>query len=422
MTLPAAARAAREGERPHRVILHADMDAFFAAVEQRDHPELRGRPVIVGGAGGRGVVAAASYEARPFGVHSAMPTAAALRLCPDAIVVPGDLGKYRRISRQLRALFEELSPIVEPIALDEACIDVTDSLTLLGAPLDVGRRLKARVREVTGLAVSVGIGPTRMVAKIASDVGKPDGLREVRPGEVAAFLGPLGVERLRGVGPVTRDALVRRGLVRIADVAACPAAVLATVVGRQAAEALARMARGADARTVEPDRAARTIGEEHTFATDVAADEPVRAAIVQHADAVAARLRQAALRARVVVLKMKLNERLGPGKYRLLTRRTTLAQPTDDGHAIASEALALWQRHRPARPIRLVGVAAAGLDAARQLGLFADPVSTRRRALNAALDDIVARFGAGSVRRGGAVLEKALSGHAVKDRNGERRD
>jgi len=401
------------------------MDAFFASVEQRDHPELRGRPVIVGGAGGRGVVAAASYEARPFGVHSAMPTAEALRRCPDAVVVPGDLSKYRRVSGQLRELFEELSPVVEPIALDEACIDITDSLTLLGAPLDIGRRLKARVREVTSLAVSVGIAPTRMVAKIASDVGKPDGLCEVRPGEVAGFLAPLGVERLRGVGPVTRDALVRRGLVTIADVVACAPATLASAVGRQAAEALARMARGEDARTVEPDRAARTIGEEHTFATDVASDvrgdAPVRAAIVQHADAVAARLRQAALRARVVVLKMKLNERLGPGKYRLLTRRTTLAQPTDDGHTIASEALALWQRHRPTRPIRLVGVAAAGLDADRQLGLFADPGSTRRSALNAALDDIVARFGAGSVHRGGAVLEKALSGHVVKERSGERR-
>jgi DNA polymerase-4 len=403
-----------------RVVLHADMDAFFASVEQRDHPELRGRPVIVGGAGGRGVVAAASYEARPFGVRSAMPTAEALRLCPQAIVVPGDLGKYRRISRQLRALFEELSPVVEPIALDEACIDITASLTLLGTPLDIGRRLRARVRAETGLAVSVGIAPTRMVAKIASDVAKPDGLCEVRPDEVASFLAPLGVERLRGVGPVTRAALVRRGLATIADLLACPPAVLARHVGRSAADVLSRLARGEDARLVEPDRAARSIGEEHTFATDVAADAPVRAAIVAHADAVAARLRQSALRARVVVLKMKLDERLGPGKYRLLTRRTTLTQPTDDGHAIATEALALWQRHRPARPIRLVGVAAAGLDGASQLGLFTDPATLRRRALNAALDAIVARFGAGSVRRGGAVIEKALSGHVPKERQQER--
>jgi DNA polymerase-4 len=397
-------------------VLHADMDAFFASVEQRDRPELRGRPVIVGGAGGRGVVAAASYEARPFGVHSAMPTAEALRLCPQAIVLPGDLAKYRRISRQLRTLFEEVSPEVEPIALDEACIDVTASLTLLGTPLEIGRRLRARVRAETGLAVSVGIAPSRMVAKIASDVAKPDGLCEVKPDEVAAFLAPLGVERLRGVGPVTREALVRRGLVTIADLVACPLDVLARHVGRSASEMLARLARGEDGRLVEPDRAARSIGEEHTFASDVASDAPVRAAIVAHADAVAARLRQAALRARVVVLKMKLDERIGPGKYRLLTRRTTLAQPTDDGHAIASEALALWQRHRPVRPIRLVGVAASGLDAGAQFGLFADAGTLRRRALNAALDDIVARFGAGSVRRGGALIEKALSGHVPKDR------
>src|SRR5215831_2815171 len=185
------------------------MDAFYASIEQRDRPELRGRPVIVGGTSTRGVVMAASYEARPFGVHSAMPTAQARALCPDAVFLPGDMTKYRRVSAQLRDVFATVSSAVEPLSLDEAFIDVTASRTLLGTPLAIGRLLKDRVRAATGLAVTVGIGPGKMVAKIASDLAKPDGLLEVPPGGVAEFLRPLGVGRLWGVGPVTEAALGR---------------------------------------------------------------------------------------------------------------------------------------------------------------------------------------------------------------------
>jgi DNA polymerase-4 len=392
---------------PYRpVIVHADMDAFYAAVEQRDRPALRGRPVVVGGTSGRGVVAAASYEARRFGIHSAMPTARARALCPRAVFLPGDMAKYRRVSAELREIFGAISPVVEPLSLDEAFLDVTASVGLLGPPLAIGRLLKERVRSATELAVSVGIGPAKMVAKIASDVSKPDGLLEVTPAEVAAFLAPLPVGRLWGVGPVTEAALAGVGVRTIGDVVAAPPAALGACVGRAAAH-LVRLARGEDVRSVEPDLDARSYGEEATFAVDTAEDRVVRPAIVAHADAVARRLRRDGVRARVVVLKLRLARRLGAGPYPLVTRRTTLAVPTDDGMALSAAALRLWERHRPRQAVRLVGVTAAGIEAtAPQLALFAEPGTARRSALNHALDRIVARFGSASIARGGARVEK----------------
>jgi DNA polymerase-4 len=384
-----------------RVILHADMDAFYAAIEQRDRPELRGRAVVVGGTSGRGVVTAASYEARPYGVHSAMPTAIARRLCPHAVFLPGDMAKYRRVSAEVMRVFASVTSDVEPLSLDEAFLDVTASVRLLGPPRAIGRLLKARVRAATDLAVSVGIGPGKMVAKIASDLSKPDGLLEVAPDGVDAFLAPLPVGRLWGVGPVTEAALRAAGIVTVGALAACPPAALAARIGR-VAEALVRLARGEDPRAVAPDRAARSYGEEGTFSRDVRDGATVRGAIIAHGEAVARRLRRDGVRARTVVLKLKLAERLGPGRFRLLTRRTTLAVPTDDGHAITAAALALWERHRPTRAVRLVGVAAAAIEpsALPQLPLFADPHRTRRAALNAALDQVVARWGPGAITRG----------------------
>jgi DNA polymerase IV len=388
------------------VILHADMDAFYASVEQRDRPELRGRPVIVGGTSDRGVVTAASYEARPFGVHSAMPTVEARRRCPHAVFLPGDMATYRRVSAQIRAVFETITPDVEPLSLDEAFLDVTGSRRLLGTPLAIGRLLRARVRAAVGLAVSVGIGPGKMIAKIASDVCKPDGLLEVPPDGVAAFLAPLPVGRLWGVGPVTEAALVAAGIATVGGIVAAPAGRLAGAVGAGAAEQLAALARGEDPRRVEADRGARSYGEEGTFAADVRADGPVRAAIIAHAEAVARRLRRDGVRARTVVLKTKLALRLGGGRFPLETRQTTLAAPTDDGATLARAALALGARHRPERPVRLVGVTAAGIEGASpQLGLFA----SRSAALNAALDAIVARHGPDSIGRGRAPERKGLT-------------
>jgi DNA polymerase-4 len=392
-------------------VLHADMDAFYASVEQRDHPELRGRPVIVGGTSARGVVMAASYEARPFGVRSAMPSVQARALCPGAVFLPGDMAKYRRVSAQIRTVFTSISPDVEPLSLDEAFIDVTGSQRLLGAPLVIGRLLKDRVRAATGLAVSVGIGPGKMVAKIASDLSKPDGLLEVPSDRVEEFLRPLPVGRLWGVGPVTQAALGRAGITTIGDLAARGSPELAPVVGRPVAEHLVRLARGLDVRAVEPDLEAKSYGEENTFGKDVRDDATVRGAIVIHAEAVAARLRRDGVRGRVAVLKIKLAEPLGAGKFRLLTRRATLPEPTDDGKTLSDAALTLWDRHRPRKAVRLVGVAMAGIvDAASgQLGLFADGRGIRRAALNAALDRIVDRFGRESIVRGGAKVEKGLT-------------
>lgn len=397
------------------VILHADMDAFYAAVEQRDRPELRGRPVIVGGASGRGVVAAASYEARPFGVRSAMPTVQARALCPEAVIVPGDMAKYRRVSAQIRAVFESVSPLVEPLSLDEAFIDVTASVRLLGPPLAIGRLVKERVRAATALAVSVGIGPGKMVAKIASDLSKPDGLLAVEPDEVREFLRPLPAGRLWGVGPVTEAALRGAGIVTIGDLAGADAAVLRRHVGA-ACEALQQLATGEDVRVVEADRDAKSYGEESTFAGDVRDDRTVREAIIAHGEAVARRLRRDGVRARTVVVKIKLAERLGAGKYRLLTRQAPLAAPTDDGAALTAVALALWDRHRPRRAVRLIGVTATGIEGAGepQLVLFDDPRRAARARLNAALDRIVARFGEDSIGRAVAKPEKAAPTLQIK--------
>jgi DNA polymerase-4 len=390
-----------------RVILHADMDAFYASVEQRDRPELRGRPVIVGGTSNRGVVMAASYEARPFGVHSAMPTVEARRRCPEAIFLHGDMGKYRAVGAQIRGLFQEITPLVEPLSLDEAFLDATGCERRLGAPLVIGRRLKERVRAVTGLVVSVGIGPTKMIAKIASDLSKPDGLLEVPAGDVEAFLHPLPVGRLWGVGPQTRGILDDAGITTIGDLVATPLARLQAVLGR-GAEHLQRLARGADERDVDPDRDAKSYGEENTFGHDVRDDATVRDAIIAHAEAVARRLRRDGVRGGTVVLKVKLARRLGGGRFPNFTRQVALPEPSDDGHELARAALALWTEHRPAEAIRLVGVAATAIAAAdaAQLGLFTHPSRVRRAHLNAALDALAERFGEDSVRRGRAAAPK----------------
>src|SRR5688572_11450412 len=381
----AADRGMRGNIAQQRLIMHADMDAFYASVEQRDRPELRCRPVTVGGTSTRGVVCAASYEARRYGVHSAMPTARARAICPDGVFLRGDMAKYRRVSRQIQAAFESISPEVEPLSLDEAFIDVTASQRLFGSPLAIGRLLKERVREATGLAVSVGIGPGKMIAKLASDASKPDWLLEVRADAIRAFLDPLPVGRLWGVGPVTCGVLERSGIRTIQDLLATTPDRLERIAG-PAAEHLLALARGDDARAVDADREAKSFGEESTFAEDVRHDGPARAAIIAHAEAVARRLRHAGVRGRVVALKMKLAQPLGGGKFRLLTRRTTLAAPTDDGKALSDAALALWEAHRPRIPVRLLGVAASGIVPVDggQLGFFVDERGDRRRALNSA--------------------------------------
>jgi DNA polymerase-4 len=407
------------------VILHADMDAFYAAIEQRDRPELRGVPLVVGGRPPRGVVAAASYEARRFGIHSAMPSVEALQRCKDLVFLPGDMAKYGRESRAIFAIFQRYSPDVEPLSLDEAFIDVGACLRVLAAPpLEIGRRLKEEVLRETGLRVSVGIGPAKMVAKIASDLSKPDGLLEVPACGVRAFLAPLPITRLWGVGQVTERALERVGLRTIGELADLEVDQLARRAARAggaltpaALERLWRLARGEDARHVEADRDARSYGEENTFPGDVGELRTLSDAIGQHAEAVARRLRHDGVAGRVVRLKVKSTEKLAqPGKYRLYSRQETLSEPTDDGALIARTARALLARGDLPLPVRLIGVAVAGIQPVtasigEQMSIFVPP---RSRDLNRALDAITDRFGVGAVRRGAGGADKASPTLGVK--------
>ncbi len=412
---------------PPRIILHADLDAFYASVEQRDRPELRGQPVIVGGTGPRGVVSAASYEARRYGVHSAMPGFEARRRCPDGVFLRGDMKNYAAVSQQVFAIFRRFSPQVEGLSLDEAFLDLTGSERLLGPPRVVGAALRRAVRDELSLAVSVGIAPSKTVAKIASDEAKPDGLLEIAAGAVPSFLAPLPVGRLWGVGPVAEQKLHRAGLTTIGDLAHTAPDTLARLLGESLGPHVAALARGEDARAVEPDRAPVSYSEENTFADDVDDRERLAAVLLDHAESVARRLRRDGWRARTVVLKVKLARRrsAGPRGYPILTRRATLMEPTDNGAVLAREARRLLER-TPHVPVRLLGVGASGLVPADaesatggQLGLFAPPPERQRAArLDRAIDAITSRFGARTVVRAGQE-EAVRAGLSLQHKRGE---
>lgn len=382
-----------------RTILHVDLDAFFAAVEQRDDPSLRGKPVLIGGSSRRGVVAAASYEARRFGVFSAMPMAIALRRCPDAIVVRHDLARYAEASRAFMAILGDFAPAVESLSFDEAFLDVTGSERLLGDGATIGRAIKARVAAELRLVASVGVAPIKFAAKIASDIDKPDGLRVVPPDGVLAFLHPLPLGRLWGVGEVTREALERLGLSTIGDVARYPREALRARLGATTAEHLAALARGEDPRPVRPEEEAQSIGHQETLEDDVDDAADLEVLLLGQADRVAARLRRAHRRANVVVLTIKHDD------FRSLTRRVTLPAPTSDGQVLARAALGLLANvaigPAPGQRVRLCGVSATGLedaDAPRQLG-FDEATRARGERLGAVLDRVEDRFGRAAVRR-----------------------
>jgi len=400
------------------------MDAFYAAIEQRDDPALRGRPVIVGGRSDRGVVSAASYEARRFGVHSAMPTALARRLCPEGVFVSGSMAKYSAESKKIFAIFERFTPVVEGLSLDEAFLDLTGSERLLGPPREVAARLRAEVRRETGLAVSVGIAPVKLVAKIASDLAKPDGLLAVEPGELRAFLDPLPVSKIWGVGPVAEARLRRAGFATIGDLARAGEQALERRLGEWGA-GFARLARGEDLREVAPWRDPVSLSEENTFERDVADRAVLEEAILAHAETVARRLRRSGWRARTVVLKLKLGGRVraGPRGFPLLTRRTTLAEATDDGGALARAARGLLARERRLPPVRLLGVGATNLLPAEegQLPLFEAPAAARSTRLNRALDELSERFGSRAVVRGAAAAP-VRAGLSLQRKRGERAD
>ena len=402
-------------ERLERVVLHADMDAFYASIEQRDHPELRGRPVIVGGGQARGVVAAASYEARKFGVRSAMPGFEAKRLCPDGVFLSPNMERYAAVSADVHGVFQEFTPDIEPLALDEAFLDVSGSLALFGSKLALAERLRSRVREVTELSVSVGVAASKLVAKIACRLGKPDGLRVVEPGQERALLAPLPIRYLWGIGPVLGDKLSALGLRTIGDLAAASTSRVALAAGDRA-HYFQELARGVDERPVESHRAPKSIGEESTFERDVSDRETVASAIVAHAEEVARRLRATGHLAATVTLKMKLGtarqRREGSGRasesrepdYPLLTRQRRLPTPTSDGQVIARTATELWDEAKLGAAVRLIGVSASQLSRQeqQQLDLFAP----RRSELGATLDAIRERFGAGVIGRAVSAPEK----------------
>ena len=362
------------------------MDAFYASVEQRDDPRLRGRPVAVGGASRRGVVCAASYEARPFGVRSAIPMSRALRLCPQLIVVPPRFDRYSEVSDQVFEVFHSFTPEVEGLSLDEAFLDVTRSVTLLGAPIDQARAIKARIRERTQLTASVGIAEVKFAAKIASDLCKPDGLLVVPLGQVRDFLAPLAASKLWGVGPRTDELLKRLGLRKIGDVARADRSFLELQLG-STGPWLHDLANGIDPRQVEPDLAAKSIGAEETFEEDLLGED-LHPFIHEQALRVAARLRRSGAKARTVHLKVKY------GDFQIATRQETLPSPTDDGTEIYRTALRLLEKIDRDRPVRLTGVHAGDLgDAPPQLGLFDRPRDDRRTRLNRSLDAIAEKFG-----------------------------
>jgi DNA polymerase-4 len=383
-----------------RTVLHLDLDAFFASVEQLDDASLRGRPVIVGGTSRRGVVCAASYEARRFGVRSAMPTGQARRLCPEGVFLPPRFERYGALSEQVFGIYRRFTPLVEPLSLDEAFLDVTASRALHGDGRAIAATLKREVRAATGLAVSAGVAEVKLAAKIATDLGKPDGLVVVPDGGVKAFLAPLPVSRLWGVGEVTEVALRKIGVATIGDLAALPESALAAAVGGSHARHLRALASGDDPREVVPDEAARSIGAEDTFAEDLVAREALHREILAQAGRVGRRLRAAGLRGRTITLKVKYAD------FTVVTRRTTLPFATDDDRAIYEAALAQLERVDLGRAVRLTGVSVAGFEGEAeraQLDLFGAPAArpddARRRALNAALDRIADRFGEEAVTR-----------------------
>jgi DNA polymerase IV len=391
--------------RASRLILHADMDAFYASIEQRDHPELRGRPVIVGANSPRGVVAAASYEARKFGVRSAMPGFRARALCPDGVFVAPNMARYAEVSEQVHEVFAEFTPEIEPLALDEAFLDITGSARLFGGPLELATQLKQRVRERTDLTVTVAVAPNKLVAKIACTLAKPNGLRVVAEHEVRALLSPLPVRRLWGVGPVLAQKLARLGLQTLGELVAYDVRQLTRELGERAAD-LQALAAGIDSRPVISDRAAKSIGEESTFDVNISDRERVSAALTAHADEVARRLRRSGYVGHTITLKIKLGQSRTrraarvPGEdgeepvYPLLTRAKTLQVPTDDGRLIREIALELWDAAKIAEPVRLLGVSISQLSATEQVQLDLFTEATRpKRQLGVALDAIRERFG-----------------------------
>ena len=390
-----------------RIILHVDMDAFFAAVEQHDRPELRGRPVIVGARPEqRGVVATCSYEARRFGIHSAMPSSTAARLCPDAIFVPVRGERYGEVSGQIMTIFREFTPCVQPISIDEAFLDMTSVPGSATAPTKPARALKNRIREQTGLTASVGVAPNKFLAKIASDMDKPDGLAVVpfAPAAIVAFLAPMPVKRIWGVGGQTAKHLARHGIRHISQIQNLSAEALVRICGATFGPRLWQLAHGIDDRTVEAGpREEKSISHEETFAEDVADRGRLRQELLELVEKVGRRLRRAERRARTVQIKLRFAD------FRTITRQQSLPRATDSDRLLVKAALTLFANQPLPQAIRLIGFGVSGLEEPgtkrqlRQPSLFEEdkgPDPKQEKALDQAVDELRDQYGHTILRRG----------------------
>jgi DNA polymerase IV len=381
------------------------MDAFYASVEQRDRPELRGRPVIVGAdPKGRGVVSAASYEARVFGVRSAMPISKAARLCPDGVFVPVDMERYVAASRQIMAILDDFSPLVEPVSVDEAFVDLTGTTSLFGPAPDAVARCKQRIRSETGLTASAGLAPNKFIAKVASDLRKPDGLVVVEAGGEAAFLAPLPIERLWGVGKATAKELAALGIATIGQLQRLPRATLVTRLGDHGA-GLHELAYGRDDRPVEPWTPPKSMGAETTFERDTTDRARLDTTLRSQAERVARELRAEGLAAARVTLKLRFAD------FRTLTRSHT-SDPTQDGLELYRRVARLLARETLAQPVRLIGVSASALtgEHSGQLGLL-EQSAVRRERLARAVDRITGRFGLDAIRPAALVRRPPPAAH-----------
>ena len=372
------------------------MDAFYAAIEQLDRPELRGKPILVGHDGLRGVVTTASYEARPFGCRSAQPMAVAKRLCPQAIVVPVRFARYHEVSAQVFDILDDFTPLIEPLSVDEAFLDCTGSVRLLGEGPTIAREIRRRIADEVKITASVGVAPNKFLAKLASDLNKPDGLTIITRADVDRVLPPLSVSKIWGIGPKTAARLKLLAINTIGDIQKIPLEVLVDRFGEEG-ERYWRLARGIDERPVVGDGEAKSIGHEQTFGTDLTDPEEVRGVLLGQVEQVARRLRRHGLRARSVHLKIR------DGAFRTITRATTLSEPTDETKALWEVSRAIFERWAGAsfKPVRLIGMSASNLTAApEQLGLFADRSREQQKRVDAALDTINAKFGKTAIRRG----------------------
>jgi len=376
-----------------RFIIHVDMDAFYAAIEQRDRPELRGRPVIVGGKPrARGVVAAASYEAREFGIRSAMPSARAVRLCPRAVFLPVDMRKYAQVSQQMMAILRRHSERIEQVSIDEAFLEVTDRVRDFAQAEQLARRIKQEIRRELRLTASVGVGPNKFLAKLGSELRKPDGLVVIRPAEAEGFLDLLPVGKLWGVGPKTEKRLAEAGLKTIGQVARAPIEQLRRLLGAWA-DVVHELARGDDDRPVETERETKSVSSETTFADDLYELKDLRRSLSELSEEVASRLRDEELRARTIAIKVRF------GDFRTITRQTRLGEATDRAEVIRKTVYGLLDAvEGREQGIRLLGVRGSVLESGpRQLSLF-DPQVQRRGELQRSISYLRQRYGRDAVK------------------------